>query len=217
MPFKLVIADDHPVTRQGLARFCKGTEFDVVALVDDAKSTLAAFETFRPDALLIDVRLGQDDGLAVLSDLMAGPIVPVVVIMSGHDNPTHIARATALGARDFVSKCANRSEFLLALTNSVKGTERSASGRMAAMKLALANRTPDTTIGPLTCRETQILVHIALGLKNKEISASLRISSDTVKEHIQNLLRKLDVRDRTAAALFAVRSGLLAGIAGPLD
>ncbi|GAB5403958.1 MAG: response regulator transcription factor [Aureliella sp.] len=209
MMHRLLIADDHPVAQQGVAQFCSAPDLKIVALVCDGKSTLAACEKLAPDLVLLDVRLGSDDGLAVLQTLAELPAMPRVVMMSGHENPTYIARAAAFGAYDFVLKDSSRTAFLAAIRNCLNGTAPPASSSLLAMKAVLARRTESNTWAPLTRRETQVLVHLSLGLKNKEISASLGVACDTVKEHVQSILRKLNVNDRTAAALRAARGGLL--------
>jgi DNA-binding NarL/FixJ family response regulator len=131
-------------------------------------------------------------------------------MLSTFDNPTYIARSVALGACDYVLKGSTREAMVATITAAGKGESPSRSGELrriaAAMKVRQAIDDEDV---PLTQRETQVLRHVALGLSNKEIGRSLEISVETVKEHVQNILRKIAVSDRTQAAVWAVRKGLV--------
>ena len=131
-------------------------------------------------------------------------------MLSSYDNPTYVARSVALGAADYVLKSASRQELINAITRAVAGQEPDESSIYQRVKRVMGRRKNggDETI-PLTNRELQVLRHVALGLSNREIGQSLKISIETVKEHVQNILRKLDVNDRTQAAVWAVRKGLV--------
>jgi DNA-binding NarL/FixJ family response regulator len=113
------------------------------------------------------------------------------------------------GAHDYVLKTASRSDLIGAVTNAAAGDEPSRSGELRKVAKAMAKREAATDSGvPLTPRETQVLRQIAMGLANQEIADALEISVETVKEHVQNLLRKISVNDRTQAAVWALRHGL---------
>jgi DNA-binding NarL/FixJ family response regulator len=131
-------------------------------------------------------------------------------MLSTYDNPTYVARAVALGASDYVLKGSSRQELISAVTGAAHGESPSKVGELRRVAGAMATRqnTGDEDV-PLTNRETQVLRHMALGLSNKEIGRSLTISIETVKEHVQNILRKIAVSDRTQAAVWAVRKGLV--------
>ena len=131
------------------------------------------------------------------------------VMLTAFDNPTYIARAVAAGAHDYILKSCSRDELLDSIMKSASGQIPVRAGELRRVATTMSNRvaTPDPDI-PLTQREMQVLRHVALGLSNKEIAQSLTISVETVKEHVQNILRKLAVSDRTQAAVWAVRRGL---------
>jgi DNA-binding NarL/FixJ family response regulator len=121
-----------------------------------------------------------------------------------------VARAVALGASDYVLKGASRLELIDTVTKAAEGKSPSRSGELERVAGAMAKtNVPIDDAIPLTNRETQVLRHVALGLSNKEIGRSLSISIETVKEHVQNVLRKITVTDRTQAAVWAVRRGLV--------
>ena len=131
-------------------------------------------------------------------------------MLSTYDNPTYIARSLALGASDYVLKGSPREQIVGALENAVRGEAPNQDSAASSIKASMEKREPpeDKSI-PLTKREMQVLRHLALGLSNREIGQSLGISVETVKEHVQNVLRKLKVSDRTQAAVWAVKQGLV--------
>jgi len=131
-------------------------------------------------------------------------------MLSTYDNPTYMARAVALGANDYVLKGSSRDSILATIRAAAAGETPSKTGELERIASAMKVRaTVDDDDVPLTQRETQVLRHVALGLSNKEIGRSLEISVETVKEHVQNVLRKIAVTDRTQAAVWAVRKGLV--------
>jgi DNA-binding NarL/FixJ family response regulator len=150
------------------------------------------------------------DGLSTLEKMRAKAPECKVVMLSTYDNPTYVARSVALGAADFVLKGAPREDIVGAITAAATGQSPSRHGELKKIAATMRIRqTVDDDDVPLTQRETQVLRHLALGLSNKEIGKSLEISVETVKEHVQNILRKIVVSDRTQAAVWAVRKGLV--------
>jgi DNA-binding NarL/FixJ family response regulator len=210
MSIRLLIADDHEVIRTGLATLLAGSDIEIVAQAENGKEALKLAEQTKPDVILLDIRMPEGDGLATLEKLRAKVPASRVVMLSTYDNPTYIARAVALGANDFVLKGSTREAIAETITAAAAGESPSRSGELrrvaGAMKL---RQVLDDDEVPLTQRETQVLRHVALGLSNKEIGKSLEISVETVKEHVQNILRKITVNDRTQAAVWAVRKGLV--------
>jgi DNA-binding NarL/FixJ family response regulator len=210
MSIRLLVADDHQVIRTGLASLLAGTEIEIVAEAANGKECIEQAEKVKPDVILLDIRMPDGDGLSTLEKLRAKIPDAVVVMLSTYDNPTYIARAVALGASDYVLKGSSRDDIIATITAAGRGESPSRSGELrriaGAMKIRQAIDDDDV---PLTQRETQVLRHVALGLSNKEIGRSLEISVETVKEHVQNILRKIAVSDRTQAAVWAVRKGLV--------
>lgn len=210
MSVKLLIADDHEVIRRGLASLLAGTDIQIVAEAASGKQTVTLAEQHRPDVVLLDIRMPDGDGLSTLEQLRAKVPDSAVVMLSTYDNPTYVARSVALGAADYVLKDSSREDLITTLQAAAAGESPSRTGELrrvaAAMKL---RQVIDDDEVPLTQRETQVLRHVALGLSNKEIGRSLEISVETVKEHVQNILRKIAVSDRTQAAVWAVRKGLV--------
>ena len=210
MPIRLMICDDHEVIRTGLASLLAGTDIEIVAEAASGKDVLKLAAKDKPDIILLDIRMPDGDGLATLEKLRQKTPESKVIMLSTYDNPTYIARAVALGASDYVLKGSSRDDIIATIKACAAGESPSRSGELKkianTMKVKQAIDDDDV---PLTQRETQVLRHVALGLSNKEIGKSLEISVETVKEHVQNILRKIAVSDRTQAAVWAVRKGLV--------
>jgi DNA-binding NarL/FixJ family response regulator len=210
MPIKVVIADDHEVVRKGLAGLFSGSNVKIVGEASSGDEAIKLTKKLKPDVLLLDIRMPGKDGIAALERVRADMPAVRVVMLSTFDNPTYVARAVAAGAHDYILKGSSRSEMLDSITGAAAGEQPLRAGELRRVATTMANRiaAPDPDI-PLTQRETQVLRHMALGLSNKEIAQSLTISVETVKEHVQNILRKIAVSDRTQAAVWAVRRGLV--------
>jgi len=210
MSIRLLVCDDHEVIRIGLASLLAGTDIQIVAEAANGKDALRLAQKDKPDVILLDVRMPDSDGLATLEKLRAKAPECKVVMLSTYDNPTYIARAVALGACDYVLKGSPREALIATITAAAAGESPSRSGELKQIAgvMKMRQMVEDDDV-PLTQRETQVLRHVALGLSNKEIGKSLEISVETVKEHVQNILRKIAVSDRTQAAVWAVRKGLV--------
>jgi DNA-binding NarL/FixJ family response regulator len=210
MPVRLLICDDHEVIRTGLACLLAGTDIQIIAEAANGKDAIKAALKDKPDVILLDIRMPDGDGLSTLEKLRAKVPESKVVMLSTYDNPTYIARAVALGACDYVLKGSPRDDIVATILAAAAGESPCRSGEMKRIAAAMKVRQViDDDDVPLTQRETQVLRHVALGLSNKEIGRSLEISVETVKEHVQNILRKIAVSDRTQAAVWAVRKGLV--------
>lgn len=210
MTIKLLIVDDHEVVRLGLRNLLNNGEITVVR---EAKSSAETIETLAdevPDLVLLDIRMKGGDGLTTLGRIkLEYPDLPVL-LLSAYDNPTYVARAVALGASGFVMKDCDRDQLVKAIRICAGGG--AAWTREELRRVTGALTTPrisaDTEV-PLTQRECEVLKQMSFGLTNKEIAKVLDISYETVKEHVQHILKKIGVTDRTQAAVWAVRENLV--------
>jgi DNA-binding NarL/FixJ family response regulator len=210
MTIKLLIADDHEVVRSGLKSLVAGTDIKVVAEAATGEAAVRLTLKHEPDVVLLDIRMPDGDGLNALGRIkLERPNMPVL-ILSTYDNPTYVARAVALGANGYLLKGASRDKLMEAIRLAAQGQTswtreelRRVTGALATPRLA-----GDVEV-PLTQRESEVLRQLAHGLTNKEIALALHISYETVKEHVQHILRKIGVSDRTQAAVWAVRKGLV--------
>jgi len=207
---RLLVADDHEMVRVGLKSLLEGTEIEVTAEAATGEEAVRQALSKEVDVALLDIRMPNGDGLTALGRIkLEKPQLPVL-ILSSYDNPTYVARAVALGANGYVLKGATREELIEAIRTAAKGETtwtrdelRRVTGALATPRLA-----SDVEV-PLTQRESEVLKQLAHGLTNKEIAQALHISYETVKEHVQHILRKIGVTDRTQAAVWAVRKQLV--------
>lgn len=209
MSIRLLVADDHEVVRTGLQTLLANTDIKIIDEASNGEQAVQKTVKHKPDVVLMDIRMPDTDGLSALETLRTkAPDIPVIML-STYDNPTYVARSVALGAADYVLKGSSRDELVTAITRAAAGDTPSDSSVLYRVKSTMAKRREREDGVPLTNRELQVLRHVALGLSNREIGQSLNISIETVKEHVQNILRKIDATDRTQAAVWAVRRGLV--------
>jgi DNA-binding NarL/FixJ family response regulator len=207
---KVVIADDQEVVRRGLECLFANTEIEIVAEAKTGDEAVSKTLKHKPNVLIMDVMMPETDGLDALEKIRIKAPNVKVVMMSAHDNPTYVARSVALGAEAYLLKDTPGQEIVATVKRAARGEAAATDTRMNEIKARLATRLdPSEDDVPLTKREYQVLRHLAYGLSNREISKSLNISIETVKEHVQNILRKLDAADRTEVAVWAVKRGLV--------
>ena len=210
MSITVLIADDHEIVRHGLASVFKNSEVRIVAEATTGDEAVRLARRHKPDVVLLDVRLGAEDGLDSIKRIRSAAPATRVIAFSAFDNPTYVARAVSAGAHDYLLKTATRSELVGAVCDAAAGSAPTRAGELRRVASSMANKAlPTDTDVPLTPRETQVLRLVAMGLSNREIGDALEISVETVKEHVQNILRKIAVTDRTQAAVWAVRRGLV--------
>jgi DNA-binding NarL/FixJ family response regulator len=210
MSIKLLIADDHEAVRAGLKSMLQGSDIKIAAEATSGDAAIRAALKHKPDVVLLDVRMSDGDGLAALSRIkLERPEMPVL-IFSAFDNPTYVARAVALGASGYVLKGATKDKLIDAIKKVAKGDTIWAREELRRVTGALATpRLASDVDVPLTKRESEVLKQLAKGFTNKQIADELDISYETVKEHVQHILRKIGVTDRTQAAVWSVRKGLV--------
>jgi len=210
MAISLLIVDDHEVVRAGLKSLLQGTDIRIVAEADNGATALKLTQKHKPDLVLLDVRMPGGDGLNCLARIKLDlPNVPVVMF-SSYDNPTYVARSVALGAAGYLSKTASRKEIIAAIHTAASGDSIWTRDELRRVTGALSTPRVGAEVEvPLTKRENEVLKQLAFGLTNKEIAQALGISYETVKEHVQHILRKVGVSDRTQAAVWAVRKELV--------
>jgi DNA-binding NarL/FixJ family response regulator len=210
MAIKVLVADDHAMVRSGIAALLKGSGITVIDEAADGEEAVDKTIKLKPDVLLLDIRMPKRDGFAVLEKIRKKMPNQHVVMLSAFDNHTYVARSVALGADDYLLKDAPRDEMVATIQRVHRNEGLSDSSILHRVKRVMTRKREDGDNAiPLTNRELQVLRHVALGLSNREIGSSLEISIETVKEHVQNILRKLDVNDRTQAAVWAVKKGIV--------
>jgi DNA-binding NarL/FixJ family response regulator len=206
---RLLIADDHEAVRSGLKSILAGTEIQVVAAVASGQEAVQYAAENKVDVVLLDVRMPDGDGLNALGRIKLDKSDLPILMFSGYDNPTYIARAVVRGASGYLLKGCTRNELLSAIRKAARGESTFTRDglRRVTGSLATPRVTADVEV-PLTQREGEVLREMAKGLTNKQIAEVLHISNETIKEHVQHVFGKIGVTDRTQAAVWAVRKGL---------
>jgi len=210
MTIRVLLADDHEVVRWGLKSLFQDTEVEVVGEASNGEETLRVAAKTDVDLVILDVRMPDLDGLNVLGRLkLDRPDLPVLML-STYSNPTYVARAVALGAAGYMLKDIDRDRLLEFVRRSAAGESVWTRGELRRISGALSTPRLNADVEvSLTRRENEVLFQLALGLTNQEIAQELDICCETVKEHVQHILRKIRVADRTQAAVWAVRKGVV--------
>jgi DNA-binding NarL/FixJ family response regulator len=208
---RLLIADDHPVVRAGLAGLLSDEPgFEVVAEASDGDEAVRLAAATRPDVVLMDLRMPLVDGVAATGRLVAGEAgdpVPRVLILTTYESDDQILAAIEAGASGYLLKAAPQAEIVAGIRSVAAG--QSALSPQVAVRLVERMRRPEPgTV--LTARETDVLRLVATGLSNKQIAVALGIGESTVKTHLLKVFEKLGVADRTRAVTLAMERGLLA-------
>ena len=212
-PARLVIADDHELSRAGLRGMLAGEPgLAVVGEAANGREALELCRQLRPDLALLDVRMPELDGLAATKAIKQACPATSVLIVTMQEEPAYVLEALKAGAAGYLLKDATRRELLGAIRAVLRG-DSCLDGALAAQLLQrLAHEAAPPAEPPverLTPREHEVLKLVAQGKTNREIAAALVLSSGTVKIHVERIIAKLGVSDRTQAAVRAMSLGLL--------
>ena len=205
---QIVIADDHPVIVAGVRSQIAAHNVEVVGNPISSSTIVDLVESADPDVLVMESRLGKKDALSALEKFDNLAKRPPVVVFSAYPDSTHIARAAALGCHDYLLKSTPLENLFLAIARANRGEATPADSLLNTVRTRMRSNVGGAQ-ADLTNREMQVLRHVSMGLSNREVGKSLGISVETVKEHVQNILRKLNVNDRTQAAVWAVKNDLI--------
>ena len=211
-----MLVDDQAVVREGLKSMLKPeADITVVGVAADGQEALSNVTACAPNVILLDVRMPEMDGLAALGRLKAVAPRAGVLMVTLYDDPDYLLRAVSAGAAGYILKDTSRDDLIRAIRIVAEGGAIIAPamlpdllGRLTHEDGASSAKACDLT-GRLTERELQVLCLVAEGMTNRQIAAQLILSPMTIKTHVQSILAKLNVSDRTQAAVYAVRCGLL--------
>jgi len=213
---RVLLVDDQAMVREGLKSML--TMEPDIAVIGEAANGLEALQmvaTDTPDIVLMDVRMPEMDGLAALERVKALAPRASVLMLTLYDDPDYLLRALAGGAAGYVLKDGSRDELIRAIRITAEGGAVVAPTMLPDLLRRIGQMgtiLPDRARSPrfhLSDRELQVLSLIAKGYTNQQIADKLIVSPTTIKTHVQNILQKLDVSDRTQAAVYAVRYGLI--------
>jgi len=216
---RIMIVDDHPLFREGLRRVLEEEEDLVVeAEVADGEQAIALAGDTSTDVVLLDINLPSMNGLQVTREIKSSLPQTAVINLTAYHDEEQILRAINAGASAYYPKEVTPDKLILTvrqviqgqwvIDDRVLGEDELREWLLARyQELASPGMAEDTLFVPLSTREMEILQHVVRGSSNKEIAHALGISQQTVKNHISSILRKLDVSDRTEAAVYALRHG----------
>jgi two-component system, NarL family, response regulator LiaR len=207
---RVLIADDHAVVRRGLRTFLElQEEIEVVGEAEDGKEALAAAERLDPDVILLDLVMPRVDGIAALHGLRERSPRSRVIVLTTFLEDDKLLPAVRAGAAGYLLKDVEPKELVSAIRTVHAGEALLHPAAAARVMAELVESSRPRPAALLTPRETEVLALIARGQPNKVIARELGVSEKTVKTHVSNVLGKLGVSDRTQAALYAVREGLV--------
>ncbi len=202
----VLIADDHPVVRQGLQVLLSVTgDIEVVGEAADGGQAVALAAELDPDVILLDLKLPVMDGIAVLRELRDSGCCARALVLTSAPDRSLVSLAVQAGAAGFLYKDVDPDALVRAIRSVHDGHTLLAPDAAGSLLRSGAAAPAVQGIGALTAREREVLAQIADGRSNREIARLLRVSEKTVKTHVSSVLAKLGVADRTQAALLAVR------------
>ncbi len=202
-PIRILVVDDHHVVRQGLTALLKTVpDIEVVAEGSDGEQAIELFRKHRPDITIMDLRMPKKSGVEAITEIRGEAPGARIIVLTTFDGDEDIYRALQAGARGYLLKDMFGEELIDAIRTVHGGRQR--------IPAVVAQRLAERMGGPsLTARELEVLKCIVGGRSNREIGNELSISEATVKTHINNLLSKLGVSDRTQAATTALQRGIV--------
>jgi len=203
---RIIIADDHPVVREGLAGMLAGQpDMEVVAQAEDGEQAVVLWTQHQPDVLLMDLRMPGMDGVAAIEAVRETRPSANILVLTTYDSDADIVRAIEAGATGYLLKDTPREELFRAIRAAAKG--ESVLAPAVAARLMTRMRAPAEE--NLSAREIEVLQLVYKGASNREIGKALHISTATVKTHLIHIYGKLGVDDRTSAVTVALERGIL--------
>lgn len=207
----VMLTDDHVLIREGIKHLL---EFDgsikVIEEANDGVECLEKLKKVTPDVLLLDINMPNMNGIEVLEELKSNNSPVKVLMLTVHSEVEYLVKAVDIGANGYILKDSGSTELKQAINAIVNNDSYIQANLIPALNSRLINRDIDKEkLETLTKRELEILTQVAGGMFNKEIAINLNISERTVKNHISNIFKKIDVSDRTQAAVFAIRNNIV--------
>lgn len=211
MSIKVMLVDDHALMREGIRQLLEfDGDIEVVEEASNGEECIMKLEKNIPDILLLDINMPKMNGIEVLEELRKRRINVRVLMLTVHNEIEYLIKAIDIGVNGYILKNSESSELKKAIFSIMRGDNYIQPNLIPALNSRLVTRDIDKDkIAKLTKREYELLVKIALGISNREIAKSLEISERTVKNHLSNIFKKIEVTDRTQAAVFAIKNDLI--------
>ena len=211
MAISIMITDDHSMIREGLKSLLElDDDIKVIAEAVDGRDCLDKLDVYKPDVLLLDINMPNMNGLEVLKELKARKSKVKVLVLTVHNETEYLMKAVDIGINGYVLKDSESAELKKAIRAIMDGETYIQPSLIPALNAKRLERNEDEEkIDSLTRRELEVLKLLAIGMYNTEVAEKLEISERTVKNHVSNIFKKLEVTDRTQAAVFAIRNNLI--------
>jgi len=205
-PIRILIADDHPVVREGLVGMLAGqADFEVVGVAEDGNIAVMLQRDLAPDVTLMDLQMPNLDGVGAIKAIKLEQESAQILVLTTYDSDADILRAVEAGATGYLLKDTPREDLFKAIRAAASG--ESVLAPSVASRLMTRMRAPAEE--NLSTREIEVLELVAKGYSNKEVGKALHISTATVKTHLIHIYNKLDVDDRTAAVTTSIEKGII--------
>ena len=211
MKIKILLADDHSMIREGIKQLLElDSNFIVVGQAGDGLECMKMLQTRTADILLLDVNMPKMNGIEVLQKIKEENILIKVLMLTIHNEVDYLLKAVDIGCDGYILKNSDVNLLKKAINSVYGGDVFIQPDLIPVLNMGLINKEESSqTLEGLTKREIEVLKLITEGLFNKEIAYKLSISERTVKNHVSNIFKKINASDRTQAAVFAIRNGLV--------
>lgn len=208
---RVLIADDHKMVREGLRRILEfDGEIQVIDEADNGEECIKKIRSSKPDIVLLDINMPVMNGIEALQEIRKKKLKTKVIILTVHNEIEYLLRAVDIGIDGYVLKDSDAHELIRAVTSVYEGDKFIQPSLIPLLNSKLIARDMDAErLEQLSKREIEVLKLVAVGMFNKEIGVELGISERTVKNHLSSIFKKIDSSDRTQAAVFAIRNGLV--------
>jgi DNA-binding NarL/FixJ family response regulator len=204
MPIKIVLADDHPLTRAGIAEYLKReNSLELLGEAEDGLKAWQLIQELKPDVALLDIRMPGLDGVAVAQKVKEGGLPTATIMLTSYDAQQYVMASLRAGARGFVLKTVSPKELTAAIATVARG------GLYLDPEVASVMGEREFDPEQLSTREREVLVLAAKGLSSKEVAGKLFISERTVQTHLASIYDKLGSKNKTEALLLALKYGVV--------
>ena len=211
MSVKVMISDDHVLIREGIKQLLEfDGDIEIIAEANDGAECLSILDHTLPDVLFLDINMPKKNGIEVLQEIRKKKIPIKVLILTVHNEIDYLVKAVDIGVDGYLLKNTGSAELKKAIQSVINGESYIQPDLIPSLNVKLITRNNNRgKIVSLTKRELEVLILVASGMFNKEIAEEMKISERTVKNHISSIFKKIDVADRTQAAVFAIKNNLV--------
>ena len=211
LKIKVILADDHVMIREGIKQLLEfDQKIEVVAQANDGVECLEQLSHANADVLLLDINMPRKNGLDTLTEIRKNKIKIKVLMLTVHEEVEYLVKATEIGVDGYILKDSGSAELKKAIYAILEGESYIQPKLIPELNSYLIHKDDDKIkLDSLTKREVEVLIEVAKGNFNKDIAMHLNISERTVKNHMVSIFKKIEVADRTQAAVFAIKNNLI--------